>query len=483
MSSDSEHSEPVGRRTQTTKKEARREALERLKSSKTASGRARPSFLGADDDDADAGELPNLFDGLAAVNAAAARMKKRPAEDRDRVDRAPPARDALLGNAFDDLFDLDGATGAAGEDLSGAAEPEIDIEGGAKKRRVVAKMDEARLTGEMGFPKLQRELKKVKIKGRGHELADLRRVLTLYQLWTHEMFPRTNLRDTLATVEKLCHKRSVQRALKQYRDVEKNGASTSAAAEEDDLFGDLASSAAPFGVGAGGGAAAAATTSSSAAATKGKGKEPAQPDAGEDDWFADEEEILAELEREASASGPAKKAPEQKKRMVFEEDDAFAAEEEAILAELEREAAAGSSVTAKKPEPPKERRSMVFEEDEDMFAAEEEILAELEREAGGSSVTRPAQSTAAAAQPKKVIVDEDEDMYGEEEDLLAEMEREAAAGKAGGTSASGDGVEAKKAEEKKQEGVEKALERREPELDEDAEAEAALREAEELLGF
>ena len=32
----------------------------------------------------------------------------------------------------------------------------------------------------------------------------------MYQLWSHQMYPKTNLRDTLQTVEKLCHKRSVQ---------------------------------------------------------------------------------------------------------------------------------------------------------------------------------------------------------------------------------------------------------------------------------
>lgn len=32
----------------------------------------------------------------------------------------------------------------------------------------------------------------------------------MYQLWSHQMYPKTNLRDTLQTVEKLCRKRTVQ---------------------------------------------------------------------------------------------------------------------------------------------------------------------------------------------------------------------------------------------------------------------------------
>jgi hypothetical protein len=41
-------------------------------------------------------------------------------------------------------------------------------------------------------------------------MQDLKRVLTVYQLWSHQMYPKTNLRDTLQVVEKLCHKRTVQ---------------------------------------------------------------------------------------------------------------------------------------------------------------------------------------------------------------------------------------------------------------------------------
>lgn len=40
-----------------------------------------------------------------------------------------------------------------------------------KKRRVVARMDEARLLGPTGFPKLQESVLKFKVKGRGHEVS------------------------------------------------------------------------------------------------------------------------------------------------------------------------------------------------------------------------------------------------------------------------------------------------------------------------
>lgn len=85
-----------------------------------------------------------------------------------------------------------------------------------KKRRVVARMDEARLLGPTGFPALLVQIQKggVRIKGKkGTEREDLKRLLGTYQLWAHAMYPKFNLRDSLATVERLCHKRAVQVSL------------------------------------------------------------------------------------------------------------------------------------------------------------------------------------------------------------------------------------------------------------------------------
>lgn len=33
--------------------------------------------------------------------------------------------------------------------------------------------------------------------------------MTTYQLWAHQMYPKTNLKDTLHSIETLCHKRSM----------------------------------------------------------------------------------------------------------------------------------------------------------------------------------------------------------------------------------------------------------------------------------
>lgn len=169
MSSDSEQPTTSRRSALSDKKQARRAALDRLKNASTT--RPRPSFLGADDNDDDDG-APNPFDGLGAIRAGAAK-KRQAGGNADREGRVP--RDPLLDRVFDDLFDLDGPSGSGGaagsDDVAGVAGEGDDVEGApAKKRRVVARMDETRLMGPLGFPKLREELKKVKIKGKGHEV-------------------------------------------------------------------------------------------------------------------------------------------------------------------------------------------------------------------------------------------------------------------------------------------------------------------------
>ncbi|GAA6012159.1 hypothetical protein JCM11491_001768 [Sporobolomyces phaffii] len=197
----------------------RRAALERRKDASSSKSK-RPTFLGAEDDD-------DAFD-FEAFSRPAASSRTR-----------PPPRSAggdALGNGFDDLFDLDDpnapktATGGEFDDILKG--DDLDAEAGpVKKRKVVAKMDETRLLGPTGFPRLMQDIKRVKIKGKGHETQDLKRILSVYQLWTHQMYPKTNLRDTLTTVEKLCHKRSLQRALKGYKDEYKNGKSSAGQGE------------------------------------------------------------------------------------------------------------------------------------------------------------------------------------------------------------------------------------------------------------
>ncbi|KAF8163344.1 replication fork protection component Swi3-domain-containing protein [Crassisporium funariophilum] len=87
-----------------------------------------------------------------------------------------------------------------------------------KQRRRVIKLDENRLLGPNGFPQLIKTTKDFRIKGKGHESADLNRLLQVYQYWTHQLYPKTQFRDTVERVEKLCHSRRMHVSLSVWRD-------------------------------------------------------------------------------------------------------------------------------------------------------------------------------------------------------------------------------------------------------------------------
>ena len=101
----------------------------------------RPRFLGDGDS-----EPEDLFAGLEDV------------QDRLLSDRE--GSEALLGER--ERGKEDGLwNGAEGAEDDGVA---------TKKRRIVAKMDETRLLGADGFPKLQEIVSKFKTKGKGNEV-------------------------------------------------------------------------------------------------------------------------------------------------------------------------------------------------------------------------------------------------------------------------------------------------------------------------
>ncbi|TBU65789.1 Swi3-domain-containing protein [Dichomitus squalens] len=86
----------------------------------------------------------------------------------------------------------------------------------ARKKRPV--LDEGRLLGPQGFPALMKQTKNFKPKGKGHELSDLNRLLTVYHFWAHEMYPNAQFIDTVQRVEKLCHSKRMHVALGVWRD-------------------------------------------------------------------------------------------------------------------------------------------------------------------------------------------------------------------------------------------------------------------------
>ncbi|KAJ0163663.1 Chromosome segregation in meiosis protein 3 [Colletotrichum tanaceti] len=80
----------------------------------------------------------------------------------------------------------------------------------AKRARVPrVKLDEARLLSENGIPKLRKRAAKLVFKGKGNEFSDAARLLTFYQLWLDDLFPKAKFLDALAMVEKAGRKKQI----------------------------------------------------------------------------------------------------------------------------------------------------------------------------------------------------------------------------------------------------------------------------------
>lgn len=91
----------------------------------------------------------------------------------------------------------------------------------------------SRLLGPSGIPKLRQRARELKIKGKGHEFSDTARLLSFYQMWLDDLFPKAKFLDALAMVEKAGHKKRVMAA----RNELINEAKPNSREEEDDDFG------------------------------------------------------------------------------------------------------------------------------------------------------------------------------------------------------------------------------------------------------
>ncbi|KAI1627991.1 replication fork protection component Swi3-domain-containing protein [Exophiala viscosa] len=98
-----------------------------------------------------------------------------------------------------------------------------------KKRKPIAKLDEARLLSAPGVPKLRALVrsgnisKKLRLKGKGHEFNDVAKLLNYYQLWLDNLYPRAKFADGLQLVEKVGHSKRMQVMRKEWIDEGKPG--------------------------------------------------------------------------------------------------------------------------------------------------------------------------------------------------------------------------------------------------------------------
>jgi replication fork protection complex subunit Csm3/Swi3 len=98
-----------------------------------------------------------------------------------------------------------------------------------KKRKPVAKLDEARLLSQPGIPKLRALARsksiasKLRLKGKGHEYSDAAKLLSYYQLWLDNLYPRAKFADGLQLVEKVGHSKRMQVMRREWIDEGKPG--------------------------------------------------------------------------------------------------------------------------------------------------------------------------------------------------------------------------------------------------------------------
>jgi replication fork protection complex subunit Csm3/Swi3 len=102
----------------------------------------------------------------------------------------------------------------------------------AKKRKPIAKLDEAKLLSQPGIPKLRALARsnsiasKLRLKGKGHEYSDAAKLLGYYQLWLDNLYPRAKFADGLQLVEKVGHGKRMQVMRKEWIDEGKPGYGT-----------------------------------------------------------------------------------------------------------------------------------------------------------------------------------------------------------------------------------------------------------------
>ncbi|KAJ3034177.1 hypothetical protein HDV00_005396 [Rhizophlyctis rosea] len=127
----------------------------------------------------------------------------------DVADDVRPAQNAVGGLAG--AFGA-GLAGAAAGPAAGAAQNNAN---GKKKRNAgprgpMPKIDAQRLLSPAGLPRLKELSTKVKFKGKGHEVENLQKLITFYQIWGHELYPKAPFRQFVERVEKVCKQRHLK---------------------------------------------------------------------------------------------------------------------------------------------------------------------------------------------------------------------------------------------------------------------------------
>ncbi|XP_006819077.1 uncharacterized protein LOC102803732 [Saccoglossus kowalevskii] len=122
-------------------------------------------------------------------------------------------------DAEDDRF----VSQALKESSTDAVEAALEDIPTAKVARIVnrkpqPKLDANRLIDpERGIPSIPKQFSKLKFKGKGHEVSDLKVMMQAYEHWAHRLYPKMTFDDVIEKVEQLGHKKPVQVTLTKLR--------------------------------------------------------------------------------------------------------------------------------------------------------------------------------------------------------------------------------------------------------------------------
>ncbi|WPH02173.1 Hypothetical protein R9X50_00502800 [Acrodontium crateriforme] len=235
---------------------------------------------------------------------------------------------------------------------------DVDEEVKIRKQRAPApKLDETRLLSDAGIPKLRRIAKmKLKFKGKGHEFSDVSRLLTTYQLWLDDLYPRAKFRDGLSMIEKVGHSKRMQVTRRAWLDETKPNKRERSPERIEDTMNDE-------------------TTGTGETSQKGGDHNtPMNLEADRPQRDAPDDDDLNALLAEAEQNESAKAAPiqQRKPRGPFEDDDDDDPDEDELDALMAAEPSSDAIPFAKSTQTTRQRKP-----DND-FADEEEVMADMD---------------------------------------------------------------------------------------------------------
>ncbi|KAL7948029.1 replication fork protection component Swi3 domain-containing protein [Trichoderma barbatum] len=225
-------------------------------------------------------------------------------------------------------------------------EEEVSVQ---KRVRVPnVKLDEERLLGPAGIPKLRKRAAGLKLKGKGHEFSDASRLLSFYQLWLDDLFPKARFLDALAMVEKAGHKKALVTARSEWI----NEGRTKASNNDDDADLDIGAVAITED----------SQTTEGGIPTQGRQKTPERDDIPDDDDLYGATPRAAARSTNALRPAPSNDAPD--------DDDL-----EALMAEAESmDSRPGPATTTTAPKQSNTSSTQHLEEEDDLDA----LIAEAE---------------------------------------------------------------------------------------------------------